>query len=410
MGAGIVTAITGAAIEALLERAVGKDLAIVLSPIVAGFTYNLETICSEDPPADPGLTALDVGNALNYTDWVIQAPAVDKVRQWFLSHYWYFACQCTSTNTPPPPPLSNPTGVSTNPGLPSGGTGRCWEIQGSWSIINPSSGIVTTDLTPVFLPLGDTIQVISTVQLPTGFAHSAVAIPSDTTSFNFTTQNVGAAEPSPYNDVFGYMEFWNAAGVQQGQFQFLSGQSVQIGPYSPHIAVPTGATHVSLFSGVSFDTAVVGQLMNWQLDLWTNCPGTDLSQPCCPPDPLLEIKLNQILGLLEQLMNVAPPPTGWADATVHTGISGTGNFQLGTNVTGLRATFTAIPSDIRITPGTPPFYWSLGFVTPVAIDVPLRSLRTVFATQAMQLPAHTTAIDYTFPAGVVVTLTELVPA
>lgn len=139
-------------------------------------------------------------------------------------------------------------------------------------------------------------------------------------------------------------------------------------------------------------------------------PGA-LQPPCCPPDPLLESYLQQINGKLDALLAApgAAPSIGWRDGAAHTNLSGQGTIQLGPGVTGLRLTFTTIPPNIRTIPGTPLFYWSLGFITPLAIDVPLRSLRSVFQTQAMPLPPQATAFSYTFQPGVVLGITELIP-
>lgn len=148
-----------------------------------------------------------------------------------------------------------------------------------------------------------------------------------------------------------------------------------------------------------------------ELQLWCTNPNAPVTD-CCPPDPLVEFYLQQILTLVQNLYTApaGAPSTKWTAGAAHTGLSGTGSFNLAIGVTGIRAQFTSIPTDIQVTPGTPTFYWSLGFVTPTAATYPLRSLRTVFSTQDMPLPVQADGISYTFPPGVQVTLTELLPA
>lgn len=89
----LIVIMTSAAAEAALIEATGGVASLAVAAIIAGTTFELNQICTIDPPPDPGLTATDVTNALNFTAPLLQVPAALKVQQWFLHWYWYIVCQ-----------------------------------------------------------------------------------------------------------------------------------------------------------------------------------------------------------------------------------------------------------------------------------------------------------------------------
>lgn len=405
-----VITLAGVALDALVSSFGFPELAPIIAAIAGGTTLVTNEFCTTDPPPDPGLTTTDVTNVLEPTSPATFATSAGRIKDWVLHQYWSVACQCSGGAVTPPPPAPNlPTGVGTNTGLPTGApAGLCWNVSVPIQIAAaPGGPTVNTfnNITQQLLPSGPEITVTGIGPQPN---QPAVAIPTGA-NHGTLTFNLPGGTPSAWNTT-AYVVFYDSSGNELSGFQ-ASISSTQPPPQTSTIVTfPATAAYWNA-TVISNNQPATNGVVSFEFA----CPGTppgSLASPCCPPDPNVQNQLQLILNLVQQIYQApgAAPPTGWADATAHNGISGTGSFQLGTNVTGIRAAFTTIPADIRITPGTPPFYWSLGFVTPVAIDVPLRSLRTVFAAQAMQLPPQATAIDYTFPAGVVVDLVELVPA
>lgn len=400
---------TGTGIDALLLGTVAPEISAAIAVITAGTTLVTDVLCGADPPADPGLTQTDIQDILTPQDPATFNTARQRVMNWFLHWYWGVVCECTTASTPGISLPPAPTGVGNNTGLPSGNTtGPCWNVKYSANVpaFTGTTGQSDLDLTPFLLPPnpptlavvtgGDNLLHVQAQTIPPG---------ANTFALNYTlTPPVQGGQIAEC-----FVQFFTSTGATDNAYGHTSsaGSAGGGGTWGP---IPANAVYWAAYAS---HTNNVQTTFNVTHSFF--CSGTgpnNLTTPCCPPDPMVSHYLQLILNIVSNLYTSPPgaPKTGWAAATAHPNISGTGSFQLGSGVTGIRATFTTIPASIRTTPGTPTFYWSLGFVTPVAIDVPLRSLRTVFASQDLALPVQATAIDYTFPAGVVVTLTELVPA
>lgn len=88
---GLVT-VDAVSVESFLILAGAPELAAVLAPILAGVPFVVSGFCAGDPPADPGLTCIDVQNALQFTNPSVSLPAIAKVIQWWEHIYWYRIC------------------------------------------------------------------------------------------------------------------------------------------------------------------------------------------------------------------------------------------------------------------------------------------------------------------------------
>lgn len=408
---GVIVVVTAAAVEAALELAGLGVVGAILAPLIAGVTYDLTQICSTDPPPQPTLTQQDIVDALDVTNPVTSVPAIAKLRQWFLSWYWYQACQCDQVNTPAPPQLVAPTGVQPNGGLPSGGQSMCWTLQTNYSHINPSSGVYREDLGNLVLPKGNSSLSVQYQGIFSNFPIVAQRLQPNITSFNWTTQNVGAAEPSPASDIQAAIQFYSSSGAFIGGQQLLSGQGVQIGPGNPNFPIPANAAYIGSAIEMAFDTAVVGQLMNWSINIWGNCAGDGVSSPCCPPDPLVDIRLTQIIDLLKTIQPITPvnPPTSWKDGIRHNNLGDSGQIVLAPGAVGCRVEVNSIPSTSPPHPGDPVYYYNLGFITPMADAVPLRGQRLLFNPQSFTLPQFADSFAYTLLKGTNINLVELLP-
>jgi hypothetical protein len=175
---------------------------------------------------------------------------------------------------------------------------------------------------------------------------------------------------------------------------------------------PTAATyygvHAAHFGSPPFPSPLS------QVSYSTNgvCAGPNLEPGCCPPDPSIDARLNQIITYLQFLMNhqQTGASTGWVDGVRHVGVTGAGHLDFVGKATAVRAEVTTVPPSVSIVTGDPTFYWDLGFITPLAIDIPLRGQRLVFNPEIFAMPPQATGVSWSLTAGAVADLIELEPA
>lgn len=402
---------TASGITAYLSTLLPLPLAIAIGALAAVETFEVATYCAVDPPPDPGLTPADMVDFLNPSDLANYLPAQAKVRQWWRHVYWWQVCECTGATTPPLPPPSNPGGQSQNPGLPSGTSVNCYTSNAPYSTVGVASGHTNFDLSTIWLPpTSDKIPV--SVAFPLGtVTGQALRLPTNFQSFNFTSKNSGATSSPPSNSVDASILFFDGTGAQKDSQQFLTSQAIQLGPLTG-APRPVGApTYAAILGQNSADPAVSGKLMTWDVELRFTCPGDGIASPCCPPDPGLELKINQLLDLVINLAGrgSAATPTGWHDGASHTGLRGSGSFLIDARAIGIRLNVTVPPSGVNVDPGNPDFYWDMGFITPYALGSPLRGFRLVFLNQSAAIPDFTDQIGYTLKHGTEITATELLP-
>jgi len=94
----------------------------------------------------------------------------------------------------------------------------------------------------------------------------------------------------------------------------------------------------------------------------------------------------------------------------HTGVNSNRQIDLQPGVTAVSWIFRQVPPGIDITDGLPPYYFRLGFVTPLTPQGYTRSRRIVFQNQLFELEPAVTAIALTIRSGLVIDVSEyLVP-
>lgn len=391
--------LSSAAIEAVLLF-VAEPLAALLAVPLAQFDYDSFTICSSPPPDDPGLTPADAANVLNFADPTVSGPAIQKLHTWFLSWYWYTLCECASTATPAPPTPSNPGGhVSSNPGLPTGpAAAPCWSVDTNLSV--PHS-VNLIDYSPFVFP------EFATQAITPGFTGGPTAAPVIPTGasglhMEWTLDH----NPTPPNDVNLLVKFYNASGAHLTDFG-VSWDGTPALHLVNNFTFPAGATAWLAVLNNGDPGA-----HNVEFKVSFLCGGQSNNAPtvpCCPPDPLLETYLRQILGLLQSLYEgAAVPLRSYADSTVHAGLSGNGTLTLGATTLAVRVTLTTVPSSLGREAEAFTFYFDAGWITPVAVMTPMTSWRVSYSPQLFPLPALTDQVGYSFAHGVVASITELV--
>jgi hypothetical protein len=114
--------------------------------------------------------------------------------------------------------------------------------------------------------------------------------------------------------------------------------------------------------------------------------------------------------IINLLGKTVAPSTSWVDGVRHDNLSGAGHLELVDAATAVRVEVSVVPPGVSLTPGDPNFFWDMGFITPLAIDVPLRGQRLVFNPEIFLIPPQTTGVAWSIPAGGIISIIELLPA
>jgi hypothetical protein len=390
-----------AAIEAALAF-LDPIVAVILAPIIALFTYDTATICSAPPPSDPGLTATDVANAVAQFNPAISIPAQQKVRDWFLSWYWYKLCDCATIATPAAPIPSNPgTTASKNPGIATAPTTQpCWDQKTIFEKFDTAAPFA--DRSQPSLPFTSQVNVTPT---GVGTPSTALLIPSGVTAFTVTWSRVAGANDRP----FVVLSTFDNTGTGNQSFQFGSGGTPgnQAGATST-FSLHAGSVSWQIWAGT--DVAHVGSALPFEISfLCSGQVGQSIASPCCPPDPLVDQQLRQIMSMVTSIYQaLSPPLTSYAESTVHSGLSGNGSVALQGTCIGVKVIITSDTSGKGQASGNPNYLFDRGFIVPIAVEGPIRApARLTFNPQLFQIPTTTDAIGYTLTPGVTISIVEL---
>lgn len=407
-GAGTNVILTAAGVELALQKAGINPASAALSMILAGVTYDLTTLCSNDPPADPGLTAQDLLDALNFTDPFISIPAIQKAYNWFKSWYWYLACECVDNTAPTIVAPSNPGNpISINSGTPAGTVTPCWSFAGNVTNTGLSGSPLQT-LANQFLPGG----VSRIVTFPTtgfffaGGQGTAFLLPAGGVQSMSMTATLDRAVTGGEWDVDIWAFDSNGAILSSEAWGVRWTSVSQLTQTATKAAF--GASVAYWLFGVTGDAAEVHSA---NVTFSFQCPGGGTIQSsCCPPDPTLSAQVAQILGLLQSLYAGTPTPANsYANATVHLGLSGNGTITLAHSVLGVKVDITTDSPNLGVDAGSPTFLFDRGFIVPVVNSAPIRAeTRLVYNPQTFLLPRLTEQIGYSLHPGIVVSITELV--
>lgn len=410
-----VVTLAGSGLAGLITRFLGKRAA----PFAAALSYVSQqsaTFCANGPPAFYQLTAGDYAN-LTLESLGIASPdptVVGKLAQIVQYYFWYDICQCTGAPTPPPttsvePP--NAPGINDSQGPPP--NSPCIDLAKSFNnrdgtYVDPIAGDPRNvqNLTPLFFQSAtlvstqDTIlqgtPTIPTLKIPSPLPTSMTAVLSDAVN-----SSGGCSNPV-------YARTYSATGAVVRNYVNLHAY-LGNGSYTNPVAMTfqTGEDRLALFSELSQICTGGGA----QLHVVLNCAGGNApAQDCCPPDPTTNALLVQIRNLIENLqLSTGAPATSWKDGVRHTALGDRGHFVLGKGAVGVRAELTTIPVTSPPHTGDPTYYYDLGFITPMAIDVPLRGQRLLFNPQSFALPQFTDGVAYTFLNGTRGDLVELLP-
>lgn len=406
-------ALDAAGIEAALILFGFPGVAATMAVVLGAWSFYLPTFCATDPPADPNLTYQDVLDALNFGDPTLSIPAIARIRQWFEMRYWYQVCQCTTGATTTPTP-SDPGPIGTNTGIPGAPNQPCADNEYTNTFPNPISGQSVTDITGHLLPVsGTTVTRTGSIN---GNAVSVTAWPANNSISRIAFSSTVLAKDPVYDAANGgniNWITWNAAGTQQDDIGIAQCNAAG-GPERTATIVQgvtgfwtTGVTHYAIVAGINHISGAT-ILESAKVRAIVTCSGSPLETPCCPPDPAITGKLDQLYGLLLSVYQSLPTPiSSLSEGTAHASLSNSGNFSIAGTTIAVRIDLTTIPGYLGRELGDPLFYFDSGYVTAAGSEGPYASERVTFAQQVFWLPTLSSAIHYSLAPGIVATITEL---
>lgn len=400
--------LSGTVIDAVVSALGFPELSPVIAVATAGTVLATDVYCTADPPDDPMLTSDDFAAAQDPSNPTAYFTALGRIKDWFLRQYWWAVCTCTGAATPSAPAPNLPSGYGSNTGLPSGtSTAPCWDTTGIFALEGePSggagaSGTWWADAHDPMLPSGDTFTYVD------GGGNGTQNILMYRIPSPVSGLTVIATTDSPVptgNDVRCSVTTLNQAGTS------LEGNTVA--DVTPGNTTAT-ATTTTLNTSAYWWGAVVSNSgpapITVTMEVKYNCstaPGT--VTPCCPPDPLVDQYLSQILAVVTNLYSSQPTPiNSFAEGTVTSGLTGNGTLSISGASISIKVDLTSLPPGIGQDVGSPTFYFDVGYITFTTVEGNYSSQRITFATQVFSVPLLANTVSYTFLSGVVATITEL---
>lgn len=384
-----------------LAAAIGAAIAGVpgeiLLTIIANQQFNVAAMCAAGDPGDIEITPQDLLDASLDTFAPAGIAATQKIKQWFTHLIFPTWCQCSDGTQPPPPAVSAPPPESTNPNMPPGGlTGPCWDIHQVVAYPPATDNATARDVTALYLPGLPQQGMYGGV---VGH-HVASPVAAGTTGFG----HVGSA--SFIGDVAGgatvTVDYFDANKAFILEQNLMSGTT----SYDGFHQTPSNAAYWGMY------------VLNWNgsgsyatdVQISVHCtgrPANAIDTPCCPPDPSLDARLTYLTNLVVQIAGMLQPASDeLVDGKAHGPFSGTGSVLLEAECAAVRVDVLSDLATWPKNPGTPDYFWSLGFITSYAEANPLKGWRLVYSSQTFPLQPYTDMIGWTLPSGVQIRITE----
>lgn len=184
--------------------------------------------------------------------------------------------------------------------------------------------------------------------------------------------------------------------------------------FSQVVPVPAGSTELSVSiidDPTCGNAASVGSgttTLTFNSELFCGQP-PGAQHACCPPDPLLDGKINAILALLTTVQRYKLP-FAYINGPTHSGVSGTGATVI-SRLIGVLLTVTAQPATKRTSLGNPSYIYDLGWVSVSDADGMIEEKRLTRTNLLWfpQLGELATSFNYFLQSGVTINWTELQP-
>jgi hypothetical protein len=395
---GTVVAVTSTAIEAFLVTRMPRPVAQFFSPILAGITYDLETVCSGQAPTPVALTDQDVRDLSNIADPIPYFLAANKLKDWFLAQYWGVICVCGDGQ--PAAPVSAPAlpTVGVNPGLPTGSPAPpCWDMRATTTQAVGTTPAVVNNMTARYLP-GPLVTGMTGV----GTLDGASPIPPGTTQFTWSASSQWdqAGTGQAFADL---VIFDDTKTVIAPTPTLCAGNNVGAGET---LDLPAGAKYLMIRATNNVPTST------WTMDLEVQmfCEGQppgSLVTPCCPPDPIISRRLDQILGLVTLLQRQVAP-FAYVPGVLHSALTGHGELSV-QGLLGVKVTPTTVPPGVGVDLGDPDTLWLESWINWGNPDGwhEREFLRSSPHVSLPALAGQYTKLGYTLRPGLVVDILEL---
>lgn len=400
-GLGAIYSASSAALAATLAEVFGGPAGIALVAVLAAISFDLLNLCSQGDPGDVVLTPTDILTAYHGELGQPSLDALTKVQRWFTHLMFPVWCNCSDGTVPPPAVASPPPSESPNPNMAPGTTGaNCWDAQ-STIVSNTNSQWKFNELLP---DLGDLAGWPSNGGPPP----RKLPLPLPTSMRFITTRNTQGQPSESYSATVQFRDTAGAVISSGSIFGTTTPAGVMTTLTGP---VPTNAVYLDLATN-SINPATGTYTAFGEVTLYcgTQTPTTPIV-PCCPPDPGLDARLTYLTGLVQFLVgNQSAPIDALLDGHVHANLSGSASVLLTSECAAVRVTVHSPLPPLAVNPGTPPYYFSMGFITSYAAGSPLKGWRLVYVNQTFPLATFADQVGYTLPAGVTIDITELLGA
>lgn len=404
---GIATFGTAAIGQALAELA---PAALVIGALVEAFSVEVQTMCPADPPPMPVWDAQDaitfaLGNLSPY-----RAQTSQKIGDLLYNWAWPIYCECVDGFVPPPPvkPLP-PPGVSGGGNTPNracsmGG----WAGNAPLGDATPAPSNTGVDVGYRLLPTDGTTRTFTSG----GSNYIGYKLLSGVTRAEWTRKSAKAAQPSTSVGPNVAIREWTDTNtiLATHNLDWLANNPQDSGFFS----VGTNARWLTAYAGVqpilgAFDN-ITDSMVTVNIEWFCGSTSDTLSN-CCPPDPSLTLALNNIFEIVLDIQRqLAADTAPYVEGVRHYDLSGTGSIQLQGDARAIRVETHPPGPPVIIVPGTPSYYFDMGFVTPYILGSPLRSTRLTFNPMTVELPRTTDQVGYTLLNGITVDIVELLPS
>lgn len=381
----------------VLAATIAKKIPWLTDAIAATATLinlHLSDFCSIDPPADPGLSGLDMVAIMTLGNANPDPGPMLRMNQLIQRAIWNDVCQCAAGGPPaitlpasPPSgsPVLNPPTVTNQPVV-----GNCFAVS------IPS--LQNIDTVTHYYTSGADSTTLAQFPLPQGAAYMTVSAQASTPgatpydrSFTFSLFNAAGAGVSPVASV-DVGPVGNPAGAPQTK--------------SVTIAIPATAVSFFVSSIVQGGGVKTG---TFAVQFSISCGGLagQPQNPCCPPDPTATGLLASILQMVTLIQRQAAP-FAYIPGATHTGLSGTGQLAV-SGLLGVKVDLTTTPARLGEIAGDPVSIWEAGWINIGTADG-FGPRLFISSDPMIVLPVSgaATLIGYSIPDDVVVTITELV--
>lgn len=372
--------------------------------LVDSFMYQAVNQCTSDPPAMPVFDASDVTNLIGG----VLNPNLDvtltKVNNALLNYAWSKFCICSDGTDPGPPATLAPPAGAANPAIKQ--STPCF--QGSWQGTIPQNStnpVISSlmDATQALVPVDGTT---ATAVDATSSAYTVYGIATGTTSVVFQFQQ-GATQNAcdPANGPYLVLQQLDANRSVLSNDNLLDPRDLKTGTVTVSVRANARYWHIYSWLTAAGGCGPSTGTTNYNSQAFCNGQQPNQLTSCCPPDPAIMLGIQNIL---QRLANQTVTDT-LTRGTTHSNLSGSGTVTLVAECAAVEVNVRAQPP-LVVNPGSPDYYFSMGFITSYAVGSPLKGWRLVYTSQIFPLQTYADQMGYTLPPGVIVDLVEMLPA